>query len=350
MTEGRSRRYRLSKTRYMSGHQCHLRLWYDTHERHLAAPVSQTLQATFDTGNEVGQLACERYPGGHLVAQDHRSIPQALAETEHLVRSGSEPALFEAAFRYRGVLVRVDILERLECGGWRLIEVKSTTRLREQHVRDAAVQLWVLQGAGLEVKDAGVLTLNRGYVFDGERLDLQELFTLHPVYESAVELADDIDSGVSAMLVMLSADSAPDIKPGPHCFKPYDCPYYDHCARDIPVPEHGITELPYLSARQRSDLENAGVNEISDVPVGFPLGYLQSIAHKAVSDNRPSIHGNIAEALSQIEKPVRYLDFETFQPAVPRLRGTRCYDQVPFMFSVHSLLPHRILLPRVFSF
>ena len=46
------------------------------------------------------------------------------------------------------MLVRVDILERLPGGGWGLIEVKSTTRLKDTFVLDAAVQLWVLRGAG----------------------------------------------------------------------------------------------------------------------------------------------------------------------------------------------------------
>ena len=319
----------------MSGHQCHLRLWHDTYERHLAAPVSEKLQATFDTGIEVGRLACERHPRGYLVAQDHRSIPQALAETKRLISSDEGHALYEPAFRHRDVLVRVDILERLECGGWRMIEVKSTTRLKEQHIRDAAVQLWVLRGAGIDVRDAGVLTLNRGYVYDGERLDLQELFTLHPVYEAASEMSDELGVGVSEMLSMLAANSAPEIDPGPHCFRPYDCPYYEHCTRGLPSLEHGIAELPRLTAERRAELEVAGIKEISDVPEEFPLNDLQTIVRKAVSGRRAIVHGDLAGSLSEIEKPVHYLDFETFQPAIPRFKGTRCYDQIPFMFSVH---------------
>ncbi len=88
------KQYRLSKSRYMSGRQCHLRLWYDTHERHLATPVSATTQATFDTGNHVGELARRRYPGGRLVAHDHRGIPQALAETRRLIMSGEGPVIY----------------------------------------------------------------------------------------------------------------------------------------------------------------------------------------------------------------------------------------------------------------
>lgn len=103
----------LSKSRYVSGAQCHLRLWYDTYERHLAAPPDEALEAVFETGHEVGELACRRIPGGRLVAHDHRHIPEALEETRRIVEAGDAPALFEAAFRHRRVLVRADIVERL---------------------------------------------------------------------------------------------------------------------------------------------------------------------------------------------------------------------------------------------
>ena len=70
-------------------------------------------------------------PGGHFVAHDHRHGPDALEETRQILQAGIAPALFEPAFVHRGVLVRVDIIEKLPAGGWRLIEVKSTTRLKD---------------------------------------------------------------------------------------------------------------------------------------------------------------------------------------------------------------------------
>ena len=60
-------RPRLSKSTYLTGKQCHLRLWHDFHARHLATPTDAALQLVFDTGHEVGELACRRYPGGHLI-------------------------------------------------------------------------------------------------------------------------------------------------------------------------------------------------------------------------------------------------------------------------------------------
>ena len=328
-------RPRLSKSRFIAGTQCHLRLWYETYERELASAPDDALQAIFDTGHEVGEVACRRYPGGHRVAHDHRHIPQALSETRQVLRAGTAPVLFEAAFEHERVLVRADVLERLPTGGWRLIEVKSTTRLKDVFILDVAVQLWVLRGAGLGVRDAGVLTLNRDYVYDGVRLDLQSLFELHPVFDEACALLDTVGSQVREMQVMLAEPAAPDIAPGGHCFVPYECPFHGHCTRDRFVPNHGVDELPRLSAQRRIELETAGIEEIRDVPADFPLTPLQRIVHRAVRENRALLHDDLRGALADVVPPVHYLDFETFAPAIPRFAGTRPYDAIPFLFSAH---------------
>ena len=320
----------------MSGTQCHLRLWYETHRRDLESEPDDVLQAVFDTGHEVGQTARGLFPGGHSVSHDHRDITEALEETSRVIETGSAPALFEATFEHEGVLVRTDVIERLPEGGWRLVEVKSSTRLKDVFVLDAAIQLWVLRGVGVDVREAAVLTLDRDYVYDGVTLDLHALFRLHPVLDEAHEFLDSVIAQVSEMQGMLSRSAAPDIGPGDHCFEPYECPYYAHCTRDAVLPDHGIDELPRLAAGRREQLEAAGIEEIHDIPEDFPLTEFQSIVRRTVREGRPEIHGDIAGVLAKLKSPVRYLDFETFAPAIPRFAGTRPFHSVPFLFSVHT--------------
>ena len=325
----------LSKSRFISGSQCHLRLWYETHARELASEPDDTLQGTFDIGHEVGELACQRFPGGHLIAHDHRHVREALEETCVVLASATHTALFEPAFRHQGVLVRADILERLSGGGWGLIEVKSATRLKDTFVLDAAVQLWVLRGAGVDVRESGVLTLNREYVYDGGEHDLDALFQVHPVLDSATAILETIDAQVAGMQAVLARPEAPDISPGEHCFVPYTCPFYAHCTRDLEFPDHGIDELPWLTAARRAQLESAEVTEIRDIPEDFALNRLQRIVSQAVREGRGLVHGDLHGQLARIQPPVHYLDFETFAPAIPRFAGTRPYDAIPFLFSVH---------------
>ena len=266
-------------------------------------------------------------------------MAEALEETREVYcHERTAPALFEAAFVHRGVLVRADVIERLPGGGWGLVEVKSTTRLKDVFVLDVAVQLWVLRGAGLDVRAAGVLTLDRDYVYDGKRLDLDALFKLHPVLDQAESLLDSVVTGVREMQAMVEKSSAPDIGPGDHCFTPYSCPYYAHCTRDVAKPEHGLDELPWLGTKRGDSLIAESIEEIRDIPSDFPLTPLQQIVRQAVREGRAVVRGNLGKELAKAAPPIRFLDFETFAPAIPRFAGTRPYDAIPFLFSVHTEL------------
>ena len=327
---------RLSKTRYLSGCQCHLKLWYDCYERELETEIDLVTQAIFDTGHLVGRLARKRYPGGVLVEADHLHPDEALAQTRALLADENVPAIFEAAFEHHGVLVRVDVLERTASGAFNLIEVKSSTTVKEVHEHDVAVQMWVLRGAGIDIASAGVLTLSRGYVFDGKRLDVYRLFRFHNLSEVVAEHLPWIAEEVAMLNSMLAATQAPEIEPGDHCFEPYECGYYDLCTRDWEYVEHPISDLPRLQARRQDALESQGIEEIGEIPDDFPLSKRQSIVRLSVINNDEFVSPNLREALSVVSYPIRYLDFESFSSAVPRYAGTRCYDAVPFQFSLHT--------------
>ena len=326
----------LSKSTYLKGKQCHLHLWRYFHARDLAAPIDEAQQLVFDTGHEVGELAWQRHPGGHLIAHDHEHVPEALEETRQVIDAGTVPALFEAAFEHEHVFVRPDVLERLPDGGWRLVEVKSTTKLKDVLVQDVAVQLWVLRGVGLDVREAAVLTLNRDYVYDGVGLDVNALFKLHPVFDEATALLENIGEEAQEMQAIVTRSEAPAVATGKHCTSPYRCPYYAHCTHGLAQPGHGIGELPRLRDPRRADLEAAGINEIKDIPESFPLSPLHQTVRTAVLQGRIQMHGNLRKALARIKPPVRHLDFETISPAIPRFAGTRPYDAIPFLFSVHT--------------
>ena len=280
-------------------------------------------------------MACQRFPDGQLIGHDYLHADDALKETREILTSDPPHALFEPAFKHEDVLARVDILERLSDGSWGLIEVKSSTKLKPQFILDVAIQLWVLRGSGLEVNEAAVLTLNRDYVYEGGDLDVDRLFKIHPVLDEAEELLKQIDSQVSELQAMLRRSEAPEVSTSDHCFDPYECPFYDHCTRDDEIPDHGIDELPRLSASRKAELESNDVSEIRDIPDDVKLSDMQIIVRDSVINERDLIHGDLQSALAEIVEPVYYLDFENFAPAIPRFIGTRPYDPIPFLFSVH---------------
>ena len=177
----------LSKSRFLAGSQCQLRLWHQCYNRELASEVSPSQQAIFAAGQEVGRLATRLYPGGVLIQEDHLHHRQAVRSTLAAIDNPEIPAIFEAAFVYDDVRIRVDILQRLGDGRWNLIEVKSATSVKDVYLPDVAVQYSVLIGSGLEIVDAGILHLNSKYVYDGTKLELVNLFTFSDLTEQILE-------------------------------------------------------------------------------------------------------------------------------------------------------------------
>lgn len=227
------------------------------------------------------------------------------------------------------------MLERTP-GGWNLVEVKSGTKFKEGvHDIDVAIQLWVLRGAGLVVEDAGLLTLNRDYVYDGIVIDLNRLFVLHECTAIANRLQPEVEQNVESIMAMLNASAAPVVQPGEQCFKPYDCPYYAHCTRELASLEHPLSELPRIGTGSLQRLNANGVVEIPQVPEDYPLTSLQERVRRAVVSQTEYISQRLESALYDIRYPVYYLDFETFMPAIPRYAGTRPYETIPFQYSLH---------------
>ena len=87
-----------------------------------------------------------------LVDEEAWQHGQATARTRQLMADHNVGAIFEAAFVHAGVRVRVDVLERLGPRTWGLREVKQGASVKDVYLDDAAVQRFVLEGAGVRLR------------------------------------------------------------------------------------------------------------------------------------------------------------------------------------------------------
>lgn len=316
----------LSKSRFTSGLQCHKQLWWRVHEPTAPELVPDAaLQAIFDTGTHVGEVARGYVPGGVLIDPPHTDYDGRLAATRPAIESGA-PAVYEASFLADDVFVAVDILVR-EPDGWRVVEVKSSTSLKDQHIPDAAIQVHVLRAAGLRVTGADVMVLNRACTFP----DLSDLFVRHDVTAAVEAMLAGIPSAVRAQLAML-AGPLPDVAIGPHCSDPYDCPF---AARCWPVfPPHHVSTL-YREKSRAQDFEAQGYATIHDLPEGLALNTQAERQRRAVQAGRLLVEGDLARALERFRGPLAFLDFETVQFAIPIWNGCHPFDQIAAQFSCH---------------
>jgi predicted RecB family nuclease len=334
MIRQQMRTMRISKSKFVAGVQCLKRLYWQVHAPELAAEPDAATEAIFEQGREVGLLARQLFPGGVEVCSEG-GLDQAIRSTRELVANREIPALFEPAFEHDGVVVRVDVLHRRRDGRWRLVEVKSSTSVKEEHLDDVGIQSRVVSRCGVDLASVCLAHINRDYVFDGGSIDIRRLFKIRNLTRRVQRLQPKLTFQLRAAFTVLSMPAAPDIKPGTHCTHPVTCEFFDRC--NPPLPDDHIGYLPRLHASAEEALEDLGIESIHDVPDDFTLTKIQRRAATSVQTGEPWFNPELGKAVESLRYPLYLADFESVNPAVPRFPGMRPYDQLPFQWSVHVL-------------
>ena len=327
----------LSKSRFLAGLQCLKRLYLECYHRDLAAPIDTSQQAIFDAGTAVGELARRRFPGGTLVEEPYFAHTQAVAPTQTLLFDPSVPALYEPAFTFQGIRTRVDILRRCGDGRFDLIEVKSTTSAKQEHIPDVAIQMYAVEGSGFPIRRAYLMHINNTYVYQGGDHNLDELFSLADVTEEArAYAAEEMPNALAQMWESLQLAETLDIGTGRHCTTPYICPFFGHCHQG--EPEHPIRHLPGLRQKNHERLKESGIEDIGSIPPDFTgLSELQLRVRESVISGKPYVGADLSSRLGEVDFPASFLDFETIGPAIPMFVGTRPYERIPFQWSLHIM-------------
>jgi predicted RecB family nuclease len=327
---------RISKSKFVAGCQCPKRLYWQVHEPQLAAEPNASDYAIMAQGREVGLLARQLCPGG-VEVDGAGGLGQAIRATQELVANREVPAIFEGTFEHGGVLVRVDVLQRRRDNRWRLVEVKSTTDLREDafHLEDVAIQYRVLARCGMDVASACLAHINRDYVFQGGSIDVRRFFRIRNLTRRVEKLQHDLTFRLRAFFSVLNQHKAPDLPAGPYCTDPVTCEFYDRC--NPPRPDDHVGYLPRIQASAVEELEEMGIESIHDIPDDFQLNERQRRAATCVQTGKPWFSDELGEVLSGLKCPLYFMDFETVNRAIPRFPGMRPYDQLPFQWSVHVM-------------
>ncbi len=312
----------------MAGLQCHKLLWWMVHEP--TAPELEfdgRVSATMDQGARVGELARTYVPGGLLIDLPYNAYSERLAATEEALRRGSS-VIYEAAFRADNVFVSVDILE-LRGTRARLVEVKSTTSVKEHHLFDVAIQTHVLRRGGLDVARMEIMHLNRQCAYP----DLSNLFVRQDVTEAVEGILAKIPGEIAAQATMLTGE-LPSVAVGDHCLAPWECPFVERCWPERPP--HHVSTL-YAMRQRALELDQDGYHTIHDLPDDLVLGAIADRQRRAVRTGQVVVEPGLAQALESFIPPLAFLDFETVGLAIPVWNGCHPYDAVPVQFSCHVL-------------
>ncbi len=323
----------LTKSRYIAGLQCPRRLWLLVNEPPpYEAPTPGSI---LDVGTEIGVKARLLFPGGLLVVAEPWHHHEAVTETGALMADPLSKAIFEAAFEYDNIRIRVDILKRHNDGTWGLVEVKSSTGLKDHYIDDIALQFHVLLNLGIRISSAELFHVNTGYIRGPKGIDWDQFFTKLDVFAEVLKAVENLPADVAAIRDSLALAELPFAKPGAQCATPYECEFWERCTEN--KPEDWVRKMPRLSARQAEELEDLGIESIAAIPADFRLTAKQAIIRDTTASGTPYIAPDLHRLLHQFGPPALYLDFEAMMPAIPLYEGTSPYQTLPFQWSLHEL-------------
>ncbi|MFZ5499667.1 MAG: DUF2779 domain-containing protein [Pseudomonadota bacterium] len=330
----------LSKSKLLAYRQCPKRLWLEVHRPDLREDSAAT-QASFAVGHQVGDIARRLYdPQGRGVLIDPQAegFEGAFARTQELLQS-AQP-IFEAGFRAEGALALADVMLPVKKGGrlvWRMVEVKSSTSVKDYHRDDAAVQSFVARAAGVSLTKIALAHIDSDWVYPGDE-DYNGLLLENDLTNEAFGRGEEVRRWIAEAQQIVAKQRAPSIATGKHCSDPYECGFLAYCLSQEPQAEQPIQWLPgRLSKALQSYIETQGVRELCDVPDELLNPQQRRVKEVTLTGQTYFDRQAAAQALAAYKLPAYFLDFETIQFAVPIWKGTRPYQQIPFQFSVHRL-------------
>lgn len=324
----------ISKSQYIKGLQCPLALWFARKRKDLEPEIDAATQALFDSGYEVGEYAKDYFPGGVEVDTKYWEIAKAVNETESFLGNG-EKIIYEATAIHPddGTYCRVDILKKVDGSEeWDLIEVKSSTSVKDYHIDDVSFQYHVFEGAGFRIRKCYLMHINNQYFREGD-INPAGLFHLEDLTEKILECQTKVQTNITLLVEMLEEKQPPSVAIGAHCFNPFECGYREHCWDHVP----GFSIYDIYSKTKAEDIyAQTGSFALNDVPPELYPGGKKNTDLLCHINNKTHLDLDCVNGFLQtLEYPLYFLDYETVGSAIPFFDQSRPFQQVPFQFSLH---------------
>lgn len=306
---------RLTKTAFLRFLKCPPEFWLEYHQPLLVVePVTL----------EHEHLRQQGYAVEFFVKQLERFRPD-----------DNQTVDFQRTFQVADLITRTDVaVTDRATGEVDIYEVKSTSQIKEEHYADVAFQRIVAERMGSRVRRTFIVTMNPDYVRRGE-IDPEQLFVIHDVTEQVERRLKDTEDRIWLAKEYLMTFPEPAL--AEYCIdKKLDCKFIRMHFTDLP--DYTVFDISYLRHEKRRKLLQEGIIDIHDVPDNVALNARQRLQVEVAKSGEPRIlRDMIAQRICEWEYPLHFLDYETFQYAIPQFEGVRPFQQMVFQYSLHTI-------------
>ena len=313
----------LTKSLYMRGQQCSRLLWFSSGNQ--LPELSLYDQHKFAQGREFEKYVKKLFPDG--IDLGNLEQGENIKETQNLINQGK--TIFEASMVYKNLFFKGDILECLR-DGWNLYEIKASTEVKKEHIPDLAFQNFVCDKSGINIEKCFIKYINKEYIKQNS-IDPIDL-VLHEEVTEKVNQVKNVEENSEEYIRIIEQGNPPERLISKNCNNPYECPLKKACWGNLP--EYHVLQL--TDWRKYWELFEEGILDIKDIPKNIKLSPKDQLIKKVVDENKFLISKDeISNFLKDLQYPLYYFDFETFDTAIPIFNQTKPYQKIPFQYSLH---------------
>ncbi len=331
---------KISKTAFLKYDQCPKAFFLYKKFPFLRDPVSKEKQFTFNRGHEIGALAQQLFPGGIDVSKQTKNTSEAAELTTRLIANNTL-TIYEATFVFNGALIMVDILHN-DGKSWNAYEVKSSLKVSEVYIKDACLQYYVLKNSLPGFVDLFLVTMNGEYKLDGE-LNINQLFKKRSIKSDAEKNEEFFTNRIIQIKNLLEQNVTPDVHIGKHCFSPYTCDYLGSCWKNVNA-EKSVFDIGKIDREQLFNWYNAGMDTVDKIFIDDEIKQHVKIQIESIKSNSEFINKEeVRKVIDSINHSCCFLDMEVWSPAVPKFKGHKPFEQLPFLFSLSYIERKKIV-------
>ena len=294
----------LTKTKIKSGLQCHKKLWYDLND-----PIIEK-NFIFSIGNRFGEHIKSHYGEGLDLTGQFGSDVEYL--TRNAMLDPNVKVIYEAAFIFSQTQVRADALIR-NGKKWELIEIKSSISLKDEHIKDAAIQVYVITNSNVFLSDVRIAHINKNFCYAGND-EYRNLILEIDINENVKKFLPSVQGWINDLLPITDKKLGVPIKQmGDQCSKPHKCPYIKRCESqtylaDVEIP---ISILPNVGSSLQKEWGKKNIYDLRDLPEEA----LKKDSHRKIQlchkKNIELINPELRDQIKRYEWPRYFIDFET---------------------------------------
>jgi hypothetical protein len=326
----------LSKSEYMMYLKHPAYLWLKKHDKSKIPPVSEDLQAMFDAGHDFEKYAEAHFPDGKTLGfndyAEYLSLPQ---RTKQALEEGVK-TIFQGRFEHEDITFICDVLRMVGKNEVDLYEIKSSTKVKKEHILDLAFQTTVLERCGYIVNDIYVMHVDTSYVRKGE-VDIRQMVSTQNVTDQVKSKLNQTARNIKGAIEVMNQSEMPDPTPA-RCELGSYKEWLEVYKNIRPVPDGSIFELCRLNPKTVRLLEEENISKLADISEELVSKNQQKWQIRAVQKGEPiKDKDKIKKFLVKLEYPLYFFDYETLSSCVPYFDGTKPYQQIPFQYSLHVI-------------